>query len=242
MPAAAVVGGAAEQAVEVGLAAVGDPGLGAVDDVVVAVAHRAGDQRGGVRAGLRLGQAVAAEQLAADQVGQPARALLVGAELGQREAGQGVHADALGHRGPDGRELLDDLQVDLVGLAAAAVLLGVGQAEQAGLAQGAEHLAREPAVGLVRRGLRRELLAGQLAGQVEQRRGLLGRQVTVDGHRSARQHDVVAVGDVEPLDAVLGATRRCPRCARRARRAGRCPARSRTPCPARARSRCPSTM
>ena len=33
-------------------------------------------------------------------------------------------------------QLLDHLQVDLVGLAAAAVLLGVGQAEQAGLARG----------------------------------------------------------------------------------------------------------
>ena len=46
-------------------------------------------------------------------------------------------------------ELLEDLEVDLVGLAAAAVLLGVGQPEQAGLPEQCEHVAREGLAGLV---------------------------------------------------------------------------------------------
>ena len=86
-----------------------------------------------------------------------------------------MHADAFGDRGPHRRELLDDLQVDLERLATTAVLLGVGQAEQAGLAESAEHLAGKPALGLVGRCLGRELLADQLAGQVEQCGGLFGR-------------------------------------------------------------------
>ena len=45
-------------------------------------------------------------------------------------------------------DLLEDLQVDLVGLAAAAVLLGVGQPEHAGPAEQPEDVAREGLGGL----------------------------------------------------------------------------------------------
>ena len=45
-------------------------------------------------------------------------------------------------------DLLEHLQVDLVGLAAAAVLLGVGEPEHAGLAEHREHVAREGLGGL----------------------------------------------------------------------------------------------
>ena len=69
--AVAVVGGAGHHLVEVGVAAVGGPGLRAVDDVGVAVAARRRTHRGGVGAGVRLGEAVGAEQLAAEHVGQP---------------------------------------------------------------------------------------------------------------------------------------------------------------------------
>ena len=70
MPRGAGPAGAAEDVVEVGHAGVGDPRLGAGDHVVVAVADRPGGQRRRVRAALRLGQAVRAEQLAAEHVGQ----------------------------------------------------------------------------------------------------------------------------------------------------------------------------
>ncbi len=69
--AVAVVGGARHHLVEVGVAAVGGPGLRAVEDVGVAVAARGRPHRGGVGAGVRLGEAVGAEQVAAEHVGQP---------------------------------------------------------------------------------------------------------------------------------------------------------------------------
>jgi len=42
-----------------------------------------------------------------------------------------VDADAHGHTHPDGGDLLDDLEVDLIGLPATAVLLGIREGEQA---------------------------------------------------------------------------------------------------------------
>ena len=145
----ALVRGARHHLVEVGMAAVRGPGLRAVDDVVVAVAPGAGPHRRRVGAGVRLGEAVGAEQLAgrACRAATPARCSSVPAGR-QAEAGQRVHRDPDADARPDGRDLLDHLEVDLVGLAAAAVLLGVGQAEQPGAAQRAEHLAREGLGGL----------------------------------------------------------------------------------------------
>jgi hypothetical protein len=58
---------------------------------------------------MRLGQAVRAEQLAAGQLRQPAFALLVSAELGQREAREGVHTDAEPYGEPRAGQFLDDL-------------------------------------------------------------------------------------------------------------------------------------
>ena len=95
---------------------------------------------------MRLGEAVGAEQLAAEHVRQPPPLLLLGAAGGQAEAGQRVHGDADADAGPDRADLLEHLEVDLVGLAAAAVLLGVGQAQQPGLAERAEDVAGEGAV------------------------------------------------------------------------------------------------
>ena len=58
--------------IDVGDAAAGDERLGAVEHVVVAVAHGAGLQAGGVGAGIRLGQAIAREMLHAAELGQEA--------------------------------------------------------------------------------------------------------------------------------------------------------------------------
>jgi len=60
----------------------------------------------------------------------------------------GAHADPDGDRGPHRRDLLEDLEVDLVGLAAAAVLLGIGQPQQTRPAQHPEHLSWEGPGGL----------------------------------------------------------------------------------------------
>jgi hypothetical protein len=79
-----------------------------------------------------------------------------------------VHADPEPDGQPGARQLLDDLQVGLIGLAAAAQLLGVGQAEQARLAEQGELLPGEPALGLGLGDGRAQLLVGDLPGQAEQ--------------------------------------------------------------------------
>ncbi len=97
-------------------------------------------------------------------------------------AGQGV--DAGGHRdgGPASGELLQDLEVDLVGLASAAVLLGIDQAEQPGPAEGGEQslgVALGPFVLLDARG---EFLVGDLPGEGDEIRGFGGGKQSVDVH------------------------------------------------------------
>ena len=59
--------------------AVGDPRLGAVDDVLVAVARRAARDVAGVAAGVGLGERQRAAALARREVGEPALLLLLGA-------------------------------------------------------------------------------------------------------------------------------------------------------------------
>ena len=85
-----------------------------------------------------------------------------------------MHRDPDADARPDGRDLLDDLEVDLVGLAAAAVLLGIGQAEQTGAAQRAEDLAREGLGGLGLDHPRLELARGDVAHELDQGGGLVG--------------------------------------------------------------------
>ncbi len=89
-----VLGGAGHDLVEVGVPAVGRPGLRAVEDVVVAVPPCRRPHRGGVGARVRLGEAVGAQQRAAEHLGEPALLLLLGAAGDEPEAGQGVHGDA----------------------------------------------------------------------------------------------------------------------------------------------------
>ena len=154
--------------VEVGLPAMGGPGLLATDDVVVAVTRGLGAHRGGVGAGMRLGEAVGAEQVAGEHLREPLLPLLVGSRGEQAEAGQGVHADADADAGPRRRDLLEHLQVDLVRLAAAAELLRVRQAQQAGAAEGAEDVAREGGRGLGLVDVRAQLLVDDRARQVDE--------------------------------------------------------------------------
>ena len=161
--------GAGEQRVEVGLAAVRDPGLDPVDDELVPVRHGPGAQRGRVRAAAGLGQAVRPEQVPAEQVREPALLLFLAAGRGQREAGERVHADAEPDGQPRGRQFLDHLQVRLVRLATAAEHLRVRQPEQAGAAERAENVPREPGLPLAGCRLRRHLRGGQVPGQGEQR-------------------------------------------------------------------------
>ena len=122
--------GAREQVVEIGDTAMGDPGLLAGDPVAVVGRGRFAGQRRRVGSGLWLGKAVGTNSVAAQHVWQPVGLLPFGPERHQRVAGQAVHADRDGHCRPARGNLLEGLKVDLVGLATAAPLLGVGQAQQ----------------------------------------------------------------------------------------------------------------
>ncbi len=131
---------------EVGADAVGDEGLGAVDDVAAVDLPGVGGDAGDVGAGARLGDAEGADLLAGDPWHQPALLLLLGAEVEDRrhrDRGVGVEAggDAAGAAGA--RQLLDPDRVVQVGAALAAELLGELEAEEAELGAAGVELAGE---------------------------------------------------------------------------------------------------
>ncbi len=109
---------------------VGDPGLGAVDDVLVAVADRtAGDVAGvATRVGLRQGQRP--PPCTGGHVGQPALPLLLGAVRNEQSGDHGVGVDDAGQAHPPVRELLDDADVGQQVQAEPAVGLGDGHPEE----------------------------------------------------------------------------------------------------------------
>ncbi len=93
-----------------------------------------------------------------------------------------MHADAQADREPAAGELLHDLEVDLVGLVAAAVLAGVGQAEQSGPSEGGEDVAGEDGVLLVLGRAWGDLLVHDLPGQLQELFGLGCVQRAFDRH------------------------------------------------------------
>jgi hypothetical protein len=95
-----------------------------------------------------------------------------------------MDAHAHGDRHPDAGDLLDHLEVDLVGLAAAPVQLGIGQGEQAELAAGAEGLRGEAAGPLEGVDLGGEFLAAYVPGHLDELTGLLR------GHQASSRHTV----------------------------------------------------
>ena len=114
--------------------AVGDPGLGAVDDVgVVALASGRGADRLQVGAAVGLGQREPAPQLARGEAGQVVLALVFGAEALDGGRHDEVGVDEAAHRHPGVREPLDDLGVGGDRQAEAAELLGDGGTEEAHL-------------------------------------------------------------------------------------------------------------
>ncbi len=123
---AALVARAREQAEPVGLRAVGDPHLAAVDDPVVAVAHGAGADAGDVAAGVGLGHRDGADHLAAERRLEVGLLQLVAAEAGERGRGHGdLHGDRHRHAGAVGAtELLGEHHRERVVGALAAVRPG----------------------------------------------------------------------------------------------------------------------
>ena len=93
------VAGIGEQADPVGLDAIGDPHLAAIDDVVVAVGARVGLDRGDIGAGARFRHADAGHRIARDRGRQKLAAHFIRAEPRQRRRRHiGLHPDR--HRHP----------------------------------------------------------------------------------------------------------------------------------------------
>ena len=160
---------------QVGLHAAGDERLGAVDDPVVAVAHRGGAHAREVRSGAGLGHRDRGEQLARRQAREPAVALLgvrVVQEVRQDHLELGAHRRQRDQR--PRRLLLHHHVVAVVGLAAAAVLLGDGHAEHAQRAHLLEHLAGHPAALLPLGIVRHHFLLHEVAAQLAERLVVLG--------------------------------------------------------------------
>ena len=129
---------------DVGMGAVGDEDLGAVQHPVVAVAAGGGAEARGVAARSRLGEGEAAELLARGERGQNLPLLLLVAELHDGIADQRVvHRQDDARGGADPADLLDDQAVGDVVHAGAAVLLGDGHPGEAELARLVEEGARE---------------------------------------------------------------------------------------------------
>ena len=104
--------GLGEDHEEAGNRRVGDPGLGAVEDVLIALAHGRGEDAGHIGAGGRLGQAVGRQLPAVGQPGQVALLLVVAAGQDDRPGGEVVeHDGGLDAGAGPGQLLVDDALV-----------------------------------------------------------------------------------------------------------------------------------
>ena len=154
--------GARQQQHEIGMLGARRPDLLAVDDVVIAVAHRRGAQAERVGAGGRLGDAEGLQaQFAARDAGQVAR-LLFGAAVTQQRAHR-VHLRVAGGAVAAGRlDLFHDGDGRAHGQPAAAVLFGDQGGEKAGLGQRRDEFVRIGALAIERRAsTRREMCDAQ---------------------------------------------------------------------------------
>ena len=155
------------------------------------------DHRGGVRAGLRAGQAEARNFRAVGKPRQPVILLRLGAELQQQLAGAERIRHHRGHRGRDrtGRELADDLRMRVGGKSEAAVWLRNDHREELVRLEKVPDLRRqvaqipgdlpivEHAAELLDRAVEKRLLLGRkLGGRVGQQLcpvGIAGEQIGV---------------------------------------------------------------
>jgi hypothetical protein len=133
---ASLLAGPAGADEEVGTDAVGDEGLGTVDEVGVPLALGRGLDRGDVGAGAGLGDAEGTDLLAGDPGHQPALLLLLGPEVEDRrhrDRGVGVEARGDAARPAGVSQLLDPDRVVEMGPALAAEPLRELEAEEAEL-------------------------------------------------------------------------------------------------------------
>jgi hypothetical protein len=95
---------------------------------------------------------------------------------------QAVHADGDGDGRPAGRDLFEHLEIDLVGLPAAAPLLGLRQAQQARRTQLREHPVGVGLGAFVLVDDRIQQLVGDVAGERDQFNGIFGWKQAIDRH------------------------------------------------------------
>jgi hypothetical protein len=126
--------------VDLGVAAVGDPLLGAVEHVVVAVAPRGGLHAPGVAAGAGLGEGEGPEPTPGSHVGEVLRFLRLGAEEDNRDRPEGGGRVGDGHAGAAARELLHAQAQVEDAAAEPAVGLGDPDREEVGRRAGLDHL------------------------------------------------------------------------------------------------------
>ena len=154
---------------QVGVDARGDERLGAVEDPVVAVAHRRGLDACQVAARAGLGHRDGADQFAGDVAGQPPLLLLVVGEVDEVRADDVVLQAQPRRGGSELRELLDDHRVEPeVVDTAAAVLLRHVEADQSVFACGDVGFAVDEPLALPLLGVRRALLFQELTRGVTQ--------------------------------------------------------------------------
>ncbi len=155
--------------------AVGDEHLRAVQHPRIAVTPRAGADRGDVGAGVGLGHRHRGHQLARDHPAQVAVALRLRAavhEVRARHVGVHQHRHDEAAEGRARQRLLEHDGGERVG-AGAAVLGRIGDAEQAEVAELADHLARDAALVLPALAVRLDLV-GEEAGDRDAKLLVLG--------------------------------------------------------------------
>ena len=165
-----------------GVLAVGGPHLGAVDDVLAVVAHRARPDRLHVGAAAGLAHRVATVVLAGRQPRQEPLLLLVGAEVLDEVRDQEVGVDHPGDRHPAAGDLLEDARVGLHVQTRAAPLLVDGEAEEAQLLHLPDDLLGVGVVVLEVVGDGDDLAIDEVAHQRDDV-ALLGGEAVVDGGR-----------------------------------------------------------
>jgi hypothetical protein len=160
--------------VPVRVAAVGDEALGAVDDVLVALADGRGAHAGDIGAGVRLGQAERGELEVLGEHSEVLLLELLGAADRERGGGQAVGAERRRDaRAAPAELLLDDATVE-VGRARTAVLLGHVGVHQPDLPRLSQDVLgpRPLLVVLPRDGA--DLLGGEVVRELAQRLLLVG--------------------------------------------------------------------
>ena len=159
----------------VGDRAVGDPILGAVDEVAIALAHRRRPLLGGIRPRLRFGQAEAADLLSSRERLEPALFLLVVAVLEHRIAEERiVHAEGDADGSAAARDLLDGQGIGDGVHPRAAPLRRHRDSAETELEGLADRLGREPVLAIPALGVGPQFLFRELPAGVAQQPLLFG--------------------------------------------------------------------